>query len=420
MFQPSPVFNLTANAAIFLFGAIALVAPSGYSWGPALLLLIALPQFVFPGYWKHFTRQDGIIIAAFVAYILAAVMEVYYHQIGSRELDRPSRFLIAILILPLLLKYTLKPAFFWAGVAVGGFLAGIFAAWQVIVIGLDRAGGNTQIIQFGNICMLLSLLSLSAIGWAGKQTNTRLWYGLLALGFLGGATGSVLSGSRGGWLAFVACLFILLWGFKDRISLRAVSVSAVAMAVLISFAWFTPHSALEARTVQALNEFTTYLNGEQAHTSVGSRLEMWEAAMIIGAEKPWLGWGKYEYEVRKAEYIAQGRFSDHVGTYTHAHNEFFDAWSKRGTFGLIALLLLFLLPAVAFYRGFSEKNLGTRSLAIAGVIVPAACAVFSLSQGFFSHNSGAIIYPFMVVILWALFQQSREADHKINSQPEPI
>jgi O-antigen ligase len=231
--------------------------------------------------------------------------------------------------------------------------------------------------------------------------------------------GSVLSGSRGGWVAFVVCLAIVLWGFRDRVSLKAVSVSAVTMAVLMSVAWFTPHSALHTRTAQAFDEFTTYMNGEQAHTSVGSRLEMWEAAMIIGAEKPLLGWGKFEYEVRKAEYIAQGRFSDFIGTYTHAHNEFFDAWSKRGAFGLIALVLLFLLPAVAFYRGFSERNPGTRSLAIAGVIVPVACALFSMSQGFFSHNSGAMIYSFMVVILWALFQQSRTADNDGTGQPKP-
>lgn len=418
MFQSSLVFNLSVNVAIFLFGAIALVAPSGYSWGPALLLLTALPQLVRPGYWKYLTRKDCLILTALTVYILAAVMEVFYHQIGSRELDRPSRFLAAILILPLLFKYTLNPAFFWAGVSVGGFLAGIFAAWQVIVIGLQRAGGNTQIIQFGNICMLMSLLSLCAIGWASKQTSPRLWYGLLALGFFGGATGSVLSGSRGGWVAFVACLVIVLWGFRDRISLKIVSVSVVAIVVLTTAAWLTPHSLLQARTVQAFDELATYSNGEQSHTSVGSRLEMWEAAMIIGAEKPLLGWGKFEYEVRKAEYIAKGRFSDYIGTYTHAHNEFFDAWSKRGSFGLTALVLLFLLPAIAFYKGFSEKNLGTRSLAIAGVIVPAACALFSMSQGFFSHNSGAMVYPFMIVILWALFQQSRK-DNNNEGQPKP-
>lgn len=419
MHQQSSMLTLPVNLATFFFGAIALLAPSGYSWGPALLLLMALPRLVYPSYWERLTKQDGLIVAALAVYILAAVMEVFYHQIGSRELDRPSRFLAAILVLPLLLKYTLNPAFFWAGVSLGGLLAGLFATWQVVVIGLSRAGGNTQIIQFGDICALLSLLSISAVGWAGRQSHTRLWYGLLALGFLGGAVGSVLSGSRGGWVAFVVCLAIVLWGFRDRVSLKAVSVSAIAMAVLMSVAWFTPHSALHTRTVQAFDEFTTYTNGEQAHTSVGSRLEMWEAAMIIGAEKPLLGWGKFEYEVRKAEYIAQGRFSDFIGTYTHAHNEFFDAWSKRGAFGLIALVLLFLLPAGAFYKGFSERNLGTRSLAIAGVIVPVACALFSMSQGFFSHNSGAMVYSFMVVILWALFQQSRTADNDGTGQPKP-
>lgn len=419
MFQSSSIFSLPVNAAIFLFGAIALVVSSGYSWGPALLLLIALPQLVLPSYWKYLTRQDGIILAALTVYILAAVMEVYYHQIGIRELDRPSRFLAAILILPLLLKCTLKPMYFWAGVSLGGFFAGVFAAWLVVVMGLSRTEWEVQVIQFGDICALLSLLSLSAAGWAGKQTNPRLWCGLLALGFLGGAAGSVLSGSRGGWVAFVACLAIVLWGFRDRVSLKAVSVSAVAMVVLATVVWFTPNSSLQARTVQALDEFITYSSGERVLTSVGARLEMWEAAMIIGAEKPLLGWGKFGYEIRKAEYIAEGKFSDYIGSFTHAHNEFLDAWSKRGAFGLIALVLLFLLPAVAFYKGFSEKNPDTRSLAIAGFIVPSACALFSMSQGFFSHNSGAMIYSFMIVILWALFQQSRRADNDGTGQPEP-
>lgn len=349
---------------------------------------------------------------------MAAVMEVFYHQIGTKELDRPSRFLAAILVLPLLLKYTLKPAYFWAGISLGGFFAGSIAVWQVTIMGLSRAEGHTQIIQFGDISMLLSLLSLTAAGWAGKQTGARLWYGLLALGFLGGAAGSVLSGSRGGWIAFLPCLVIIFWGFRDRVNFKTVSLSAAIIIIITTVTWLSPQSALKARTVQAFDEFATYVSGENVRTSVGSRLEMWEAAMIIGAEKPLLGWGSIQYEVRKAEYIAQGRFSDRIGFYTHAHNELFDAWSKRGAFGLAALVLLFLLPAIAFYKGFSEKNSATRSLAMAGVIVSGASALFSMSQGFFSHNSGAMVYPFMVVILWALFQQSRK-DNNNEGQPEP-
>jgi O-antigen ligase len=417
--QASSKLKLPVNLAIFFFGAIALVAPSGYSWGPALLLLMALPQLVLPSYWKRLERQDFLIVVALAVYTLAAIIEVSYHQIGTRELDRPSRFLAAILVLPLLLTCTLKPSYLWTGISLGGFSAGIYAVWQVVDMGINRAGGNTQIIQFGNICMLLSLLSLSGNGWAGKQTNPKLWCGLLALGFLGGAAGSVLSGSRGSWVAFLVGILIVFWGFRDRLNLKAASALTVTLGVIVAVAWFTPQSSLQTRTAQAFDDFATYANGEHAHTSVGSRLEMWEAAMIIGAEKPLLGWGKFGYEVRKAEYIKQGRFSDYLASYTHAHNEFFDAWSKRGAFGLIALVLLFLLPTIAFCKGFSEINPATRSFAVAGAIVPGACAVFSMSQGFFSHNSGSMVYAFMTVILWAFFQQSRMADHTETSQPKP-
>ncbi|MFN3592116.1 MAG: hypothetical protein ACK4TG_08000, partial [Thermaurantiacus sp.] len=48
------------------------------------------------------------------------------------------------------------------GCWVGAWLAAAVAGWQVHALGLERAHGDTNAIQFGNVAVLLALLAAFA------------------------------------------------------------------------------------------------------------------------------------------------------------------------------------------------------------------------------------------------------------------
>src|SRR5690554_6634633 len=87
--------------------------------------------------------------------------------------------------------------------------------------------------------------------------------------------------------------------------------------------------------------------------------------------------------------------------YSDPHNEFLDALAKRGAIGLAVLLALYLVPMRLFAQHLAARNYELRSLAVAGVLLPVAYIDFGLSQAYLTHNSGVMMYAFLLVVIWA-------------------
>jgi O-antigen ligase len=131
---------------------------------------------------------------------------------------------------------------------------------------------------------------------------------------------------------------------------------------------------------------------------------MWKGASQLIIEKPILGWGSNGYQQGMHALGEAGIIDAGVAHYGHAHNDFIDATAKRGILGLIALVLLYLVPMQLFMRQLRTSNLVLRSLAVAGALLPVTYIDFGLSQVFLVHNSGVMIYTFWLVVLWGSFR----------------
>lgn len=396
--------------AVFLFSAISLVVPTGYSFGSALLLFGGLLYAWRPQAWRLLGSDDWKIIFALLFFAFVWVLEVLLHTQGVSALDKPSRFLAAALVLPLLLRFPPNPYFFWSGLAVGAILTGLWAVWQKVFEGAVRAGGYTNTIQFGNISMLLGLLCLAGVSWAYLQPRRNLWLLLLFTGFLMGVTGSIFSGSRGGWIALPVAFFVLYRGFSDLLNARHTLVMTLFLFFAAFLVFSLPQTGVRERLNLAVAEVNNYFDSGHASSSVGARLEMWRASLLIFLEKPLLGWGSEGYMAAKAEQVDDGTLDPFVLNFSHPHNEYLNVAVKRGLLGLAALFLLYLIPLKLFYKGFRIRCLQCRSYAVAGALLSVAYIDFGLTQVFLSHNSGVMIYCFMLVILWAMF---------VNSHPNP-
>lgn len=394
--------RLYTSLSVFLLGAIALIVPSGYSVGAVMLLLGSIILLI-----KRpplgVTRRDWLVIAAMLGYAAVSMLEVWWDGQSSSGFDKPSRFVLAIPAMLLVMAYPPKLSYLWAGLAIGAIGAGSWAGWQKLVEGEWRAGGYTHVIQFGNLSMLMGILCLAGLGWAWVQPRRMPWLALLLVGALMGILGSLFSGSRGGWIGLPFVLLVLYRGYGRQLPsmLKIGALLAVVIGGLLMY--FLPQTGVQLRVHEAFNDVELYISDNNPSTSVGARFEMWKGASQLILEKPFTGWGENGYKQGMQALADKGVVHEIATNYGHAHNEFIDAFAKRGMVGLVVLLALYLVPMRLFARQMTAENLKLRSLAVAGVLLPVAFIDFGLTQVFLTHNSGVMMYAFLLAVLWGSF-----------------
>ncbi len=402
--------GLYTSLAVFLLGAVALVVPSGYSLGAVMLLLGSFVLLVRRPELR-LEKRDAWVIAAMVAFAAIGMLEAWWDGQGTSGFDKPSRFLLAIPALLLVMAYPPRLAWLWSGMAVGAIGAGGWAGWQKLVEGAWRAIGHTYVIQFGNLSMLMGIFCLAGLGWAVVQPRRHLWVVLLAAGALAGILGSLFSGSRGGWIGFPLVLLVLYRGYGRHLPLRMKALAAAAIMLGALLVYALPQSGVQARVHEAFDDVSRYASGESRTSSVGARFEMWKGATQLILDKPLTGWGDNGYQQGMQALADEGVIDPGVLIFDHAHNEFLDAFAKRGIFGLVALLALYIVPMRLFLRRFDSPDLEVRSLAVAGVLMSVAYIDFGLTQVFLAHNSGVMMYAFWLSVLYGTLRA-----HEARSQ----
>lgn len=390
------------SLSVFLLGAIALIVPSGYSVGAVLLLMGSITLLIKQPA-LGLKRQDWLVIVALVAYAASGMLAAWWDGQGMGGIDKPIRFLLAVPAMLLVMAYPPRLSWLWSGLAIGAIGAGTWAGWQKLVEGEWRATGYTHVIQFGNLSMLMGILCLAGLGWAVAQPSRKSWIALLLVGALAGLFGSLFSGSRGGWVGLPFVLLVLYRGYGRH--LPSVLKVGALLAVVIGggLMYFVPQTGVQLRVHEAFNDVALYASGESLTTSVGARFEMWKGAYQLILEKPFTGWGENGYKQGMQILADEGVVNAVVTKYGHAHNEFIDAFAKRGMIGLAILLALFLVPMRLFASQITADNLELRALAVAGVLLPVAYIDFGLTQVFLTHNSGVMMYAFLLAVLWGCF-----------------
>jgi len=392
-----------ASLAAFLIPGVALWLPSGYSWGAALLLLCAL--IGAPGWWGRpldaGTRRLSLLIAAMA--LLWGLDTGPHFGFGSAE--APLKYLAALPCLWFAVAAPPRPGALWAGLAVGGIGSGLLAMVQRHGLHLERAHGFTNAVQYGDLSLLIGLMALVTLAalWLRLTPPQRL---LLAAGGVLGLIGSLLSQTRGGWLALVLVAPVFGIVLARRGMAAQAGRAALALAATLLLAWPFTHTELAGRLALVNSEVQAYVEHHDASTSIGQRFEHWQLAAHMGADRPLLGWGG-DYEAEKARRVAAGQADPVVLEFTHAHNELMDMFARRGLVGVALLLLYMLVPLWLFWptparvRGAAgdAPDPVRLALCLVGILLPLAYVGFGLTQVFFAHNSGHMFYLFMLVIV---------------------
>lgn len=410
---------------VLLFVALLIVMPWAH-WGiPLLGLVVLVPIAVATGWWRPGKQSTGVIptplerddwlwILALVAYgglWLWDVMRSGRWPPDSAGWAVPLPFwpLLSVVLLLWLLRYPPGVRVFWVAVCGGALGAGSIALYERLVLGKARASNDLNAIPFGNLSLLFGGLSLLALLWCLRRGHARsLALATIALlaGLLG-ILGSLLSGTRGGWLALP--FLMALWFRTSRglipVRWRCFSVALIVLVIIGSV--LLPASNVTTRLAGAVGEAQDYLAGE-ARGSVGLRVEMWHGGWQLWREKPWLGWGESGVTGRVNALIAEGQLSPHIRRFTQLHSDLVDTAARRGLLGVTTLLMLYGLPLWLFWRRLrSARCAATQLMAGAGMMVCVAYIDFGLSQSMLRDSLGLSGYLGLSLACWATLRSCR-------------
>lgn len=402
---------LIINLLVAAFFVTVLTFKKGYSYVPMTLGIIATLTFLFYRFklkmkWK-FDKEEKYFIFALIAYFLTFVMSAIFNGDGFREIDNPSRILLLIPLIFFFRRYPIKKSTVFHAIPIGALVAGLLAIYQKFVLNLPKPFPGTMHIQAGNISILLGLMTIAiAFYWfSQKQNRFGLLY-ILCAAF--GLLASILTGARGGWIAFPLCfLLILVFNFK-YIRKQVIYIIMLLLTLPLALFIYKPEFGIQQRLNEAETDITRYIEEKDKTTSLGARFDMWENAIIAISEKPILGHGSSGYEEFKQKQVATQQMAETTLKFNSLHNQYLEAFVKRGVIGFIALVAILFIPLSIFARRLNTNDSALKCISILGIIHIIAHSFFFLSQSFLAHNSGSIFYFFVLTLLYHLVKQKKQ------------
>jgi O-antigen ligase len=318
------------------------------------LVVISIPLAMFPGRSFAFVRQDYATTLLFFLLSAAAVR-------SFRDVER------------LALTYV-----------IGGV---IFSSVVVHNFQVDAGGRLSHLPSYdaNDFAMMLCCVIPFAVYFIAKRG--RPLYRLLALGALMiFIVGLVRSGSRGGFLAFLAVGVFLLVKHKGiPVRLR---VGSVILAVVVMSAFGTAQYWTLMQSI--LHPETDY---NWSGNSDRGRMEIWKRGIGYMLSHPLTGVGPDDFEYAEGQsQFNQDRLAQGRGwAYAAPHNSFVQIGAELGVTGL--LLFVAILYSLFRYMNQAAKAIRARAgpgandrvamaMAVFGSLLAYMIAGFFLSQGY--------------------------------------
>lgn len=395
MINPKLIEN-TASILIFLFPPLLMTAPDG---GAIVLILLLLTSSI--GLLLNRTRlplsfDENLLLAAIGFYLLVFGFNLWWFNAGISELDNVTRFLLLLPVLFYLRKTNLSIRHVLYGLVAGALACLIFAAYQRYYLNLSRTDGNMDAVHFGGISMTIGLMCATA----ALLTDDKRLKIIMLCGLFFGVSASLLSGTRGAWLSILTALALLIfinpkgWTVKARL--------ATCLSALIITISFYAIPDVQRRVDLAVSDVTAFFVDGNPDTSIGLRLEAWHASAITISEYPFAGVGEGNFKKQMQLLVDQKRINPAIAIISHIHNEFISAMFHRGIPGLMAAVILFLIPFFTFLKNFNSAQSDQKVLPGVGLIMIGSIFTMSMSDIIFGHHKMTLFYASYVFIIYGL------------------
>lgn len=394
----------------YVFGAILLCYPAllflvrgGMNGSLFLLTLLSLYLLISRKAWKnHPERPDVYFSIAMASGLLAILLsQLYHHDMTARYFDSDARFLLAIPVM-LGLRHVGSRTLSLMQYA---FPLGAIAAFAAVMatdphVTTYASTSFMNHIHLGDMALLLGFLSLFSVNWIGEDHVTVKLFKLL--GLIAGSYVSVVSSARGGWIAIP--VFVLVY-FHFRVSGKLYSKAAIAMLLLGLAAGFA-YLLIEPvhQRIWMIYSDLSKFSGGQTDTSIGVRLQLWQAALHLFAQHPLFGVGAAGYANAMDGLSASGLITPIAAGLGkgEVHNEILAHTVRFGVFGLASILAVYFVPFALFLRAARTRVRQQNVAAMLGMCVTLGFFVFGLTVETFDLKMTAAFYSLTVAVLLAI------------------
>jgi len=307
------------------------------------LLVVAKQARLFVTDW----RRAGILLwfaILMLAYLLVTLANFAFVDSSTFAINRVERQLLllsipAVFALLWWARPTLKVVA--SSIAVNAIVFGVYTMFAVLP-GRERGEGLgvTHEILFGNAALFLGFASLALIllkpNWPWRIL------GLAGLGF--GLATSILSQSRGGWLAIPLLVVVSLIAYTRMYRPRVATRFTITVTTLVALVILAQAPAVEYRVAEARQDLLGMTSGN-FETSLGWRILMWQTAWDTGREAPLFGQGFSGYPDNVDAGIEHGHLPHSMGLFrTEPHSDYLHLFASRGVVGLMSYAALLLVP----------------------------------------------------------------------------
>jgi O-antigen ligase len=292
------------------------------------------------------------------------------------------------------------------GAATGGIVTGIVAWYEYYYLSYLMAEGVTgNHIYFGEIALLLSIFSLFGL----KVIQNYLLRVFLVIGVIFGIYATLVSGSRGGWIALPTILLLFMVYNIWNLSLQRRLLASVVMAMVIFGVYQSDNLPVKQRVDTAIDQASNYLSdNKQGHflSSIGLRLEMWKASYLSAKDNNFLGSGENSYRPEIQRLVQEGKVHKSLVRFVDPHSQYFNTLLDQGIIGLFSLFLIFLIPLKVLLNNLKDHSQSHISVMFSSVLL-LSYMEFMLTISTFEIQIMTLFFAFTLSIFLGLFTHNR-------------
>jgi O-antigen ligase len=399
--ETSPVMRYLVTILVFILPISAFYGPA-FNYTSIGLLAASLLYLI--NHWRDIKISGSakFFIAASFAFPLATVANMWvFSNWQWLWFDNPSRLILALPVFVLMANIRLNPVWLCLGILLSACIFGGTAIYQSNFLGISRANGwitdNRSPITFGNAALLFSVLSLATYPLIKSEIGFKLAGLVVILAASLAAYASLLSGTRGGWISVPLLLISVLFADNKRPLLGKLLMLLLGLGLLLVV--YIAIDSVSGRIDHAWNELVRMAEyREFTRGSVGARLQMWWAALLLFFDAPISGVGLGNYHAAKQILIEQGIIHSDIKRYLYAHSEPFHYLAEMGLVGIFSLLLFY---CSGFWLVLKRIQFN-KQMALMALLVLMLRFDIGLTQVQFVYHYTTLLYAMMFAVLAGL------------------
>ena len=266
------------------------------------------------------------------------------------------------------------------------FVSGDAFSFEGLPGASTRVQGHTSnpILFAAYILLLLIILIASPQYWTVGQ-----WIGLAA-----GEVALALSGTRGGWLAWIGvlCIGAVLSRRAPFIGYKRLLAAGIVFFFLLS------GLSYDSGRSGGLDRLATVTDTQRDNSNI-ERINMWSAALDMGLRQPFTGVGLYQFaDVYFAEYRPQ-MDRERVG-WQNPHSDYAGWLAETGFPGLTLYFISLGFFVQKFKRRITMENKGQASFAALTLLALGGLMAFGLSYSVFTIAPVMRLGLFVIGFVW--------------------